>query len=54
MSKLSLEALQERADAVASSELLNAISGGKENTCHDTQEIIDSLNDAQCSTSKQR
>ena len=33
--KLTLDALQERADAVASTELLNSISGGTENACHD-------------------
>ena len=35
MSKLSLEALKERAEAVASVDLLNSISGGTENDCHD-------------------
>lgn len=35
MSKLSLEALKTRAEAVASDELLNTISGGLENACHD-------------------
>ncbi|MCK0125220.1 hypothetical protein MWU76_12505 [Gelidibacter sp. F2691] len=35
MSKLTLEALKERAGAVASTELLNSISGGTENACHD-------------------
>ncbi len=34
--KLTLDALKERADAVASEELLNSISGGTENACHDT------------------
>ena len=34
MSKLSLNALKERAEAVASIELLNSISGGTENSCH--------------------
>ncbi len=33
--KLTLDALQERADAVASTDLLNSISGGTENACHD-------------------
>jgi hypothetical protein len=37
MSKLSLEALKERAEAVASEELLNSISGGTENSCHDDE-----------------
>jgi len=44
MSKLSLDALKERAEAVASEELLNSISGGTENACHDdTQEEEPSL-----------
>ncbi|WP_339708564.1 hypothetical protein [uncultured Kriegella sp.] len=34
MSKLSLDALKQRAEAVASDELLNTISGGLENACH--------------------
>jgi hypothetical protein len=34
--KLSLEALKERAEAVASDGLLSSISGGTENACHDT------------------
>ena len=34
MSKLSLDALKERAGAVASEELLNTISGGTTNDCH--------------------
>jgi hypothetical protein len=33
--KLSLEALKERAEAVASQELLDSISGGIEEACHD-------------------
>jgi hypothetical protein len=33
--KLSLEALKERAEATASNELLETISGGTENACHD-------------------
>lgn len=36
MSKLSLEALKNRAEAIASNELLSSISGGTEDTCHDT------------------
>lgn len=36
MSKLSLEALKERAEATASTELLATISGGVENACHDS------------------
>lgn len=35
MSKLSFDALQKRADEVVSQELLNSISGGTENACHD-------------------
>lgn len=34
MSKLSLDALKERAEATASNELLATISGGTENACH--------------------
>jgi len=34
MSKLSFDALKERAEAVASEDLLNSISGGTENSCH--------------------
>jgi len=33
--KLSLDALKERAEAVASEELLGTISGGLEEACHD-------------------
>lgn len=33
--KLSLEALKERSEAVASTDLLATISGGTENACHD-------------------
>ena len=36
MSKLTLDALKERADFVVSGELLTAISGGTENACHDS------------------
>lgn len=32
--KLSLEALKERAEATSSNELLESISGGTENSCH--------------------
>ena len=35
MGKLSLDALKERAEAVASEDLLNSISGGTQNACHD-------------------
>jgi hypothetical protein len=34
--KLSLDALKERAEATASTELLVTISGGTANACHDT------------------
>lgn len=34
MSKLTLDALKERAEAVTSIELLNSISGGTEKACH--------------------
>ena len=34
MSKLTLDALKERAGDVASDELLTSISGGTENSCH--------------------
>lgn len=36
MSKLSLEALKQRAEAVVSEEMLASISGGEENACHDS------------------
>lgn len=36
MSKLNLDALRMRAEAVASEELLASISGGTANSCHDT------------------
>ena len=35
MSKLSLDALKERAESVASEDLLKSISGGIQNACHD-------------------
>ena len=35
--KLSLDALKERAEATASTELLATISGGTANACHDGQ-----------------
>ena len=37
MSKLNLDALKERAEATASTELLATISGGLDNACHDTK-----------------
>jgi hypothetical protein len=36
MSKLSFDALKERAEVTASTELLASITGGVENACHDT------------------
>jgi hypothetical protein len=36
MHKLNLDALKERAEAIASEELLGTISGGLENSCHVT------------------
>lgn len=38
MSKLSLDALSQRADQTATEDLLNSISGGIENDCHDSNE----------------
>lgn len=35
MSKLTLDALKDRAESVASEDLLLSISGGTENACHD-------------------
>ncbi len=35
MNKLSLDALRQRADSVASEDVLATISGGTENSCHD-------------------
>ncbi|WP_396159385.1 hypothetical protein [Flavobacterium sp.] len=35
MKKLNLDALKERAGAIASTELLASISGGTDNACHD-------------------
>lgn len=35
MSKLSLDALQQRANQVVDNDLLTSISGGTENQCHD-------------------
>ncbi|WP_330442386.1 hypothetical protein [Flavobacterium sp. C4GT6] len=37
MSKLTLEALRLRAEAVASNDLLETISGGTNNDCHDSE-----------------
>lgn len=36
MSKLTLEALKQRAETVTSTDLLLSISGGTENDCHDS------------------
>jgi len=46
MSKLSLDALKERAEAIASEELLGTISGGLEEACHDFNDamIMDAQN----------
>ena len=41
MSKLTLDALKERASEIASDQLMNSISGGLENACHDTYEVPD-------------
>lgn len=38
MSKLTLDALKQRADAVASKDLLSQISGGQQNDCHDEED----------------
>ena len=47
MQKLNLDALKERAEATASTELLATISGGIENACHVEPEkpFITRLND---------
>ena len=42
--KLSLDALKERAEATASTELLATISGGLENACHDHIPLTGNLN----------
>lgn len=51
MSKLSLEALSQRADAVTTDELLNLINGGTENDCHPNEVEVktpcDHINDQQ-------
>jgi len=44
MNKLSLDALRERAEAVASEDLLATISGGTENACHFGDTLRDILN----------
>ena len=48
--KLSLDALKERAEATASTELLATISGGTENSCHNSatdQALIDYIHAGQ-------
>jgi hypothetical protein len=39
MNKLSLDALKQRAEAVASEDVLATISGGLENACHDAPKL---------------
>lgn len=46
MKKLSLEALKQRAEAIASEDLLKTISGGTENSCHN-QGVINHVNHVQ-------
>lgn len=41
--KLSLEDLKERAEAIASEELLETISGGTNNACHDSGGRLQSI-----------
>ncbi|WP_158530870.1 hypothetical protein [Tenacibaculum sp. E3R01] len=41
MNKLSLEALECRVELVVTSELLNSISGGTENACHDESSTLE-------------
>lgn len=36
MTKLSLDALKQKAEAIASEDLLATISGGTQNACHDS------------------
>lgn len=43
MSKLSLDALKERAETTASNELLATISGGVQNACHN-EGVMNHLN----------
>jgi len=40
MNKLSLDALKQRAEAIASEDLLATISGGTENCCHEPNQDI--------------
>lgn len=46
MSKLTLDALKERANGVVSSELLSMISGGLENDCHPEPTVPDEKGEA--------
>ncbi|MEG2078413.1 hypothetical protein [Chryseobacterium sp.] len=41
MNKLSLDALKQRAEAVASEDVLATISGGLENSCHDAPRSLE-------------
>jgi hypothetical protein len=46
MSKLSFDALAERADQVATEDLLNSINGGTENDCHPEPEKEETKEDS--------
>ena len=48
MNKLSFDAFKAKAEEVASNKLLNSISGGTENACHDSSQ--ETLEDAASST----
>jgi hypothetical protein len=37
--KLSLDSLREKAETVVSQELLNSITGGRQNDCHEFDEL---------------
>jgi len=52
MNKLSLDALKQRAEAIASEDLLLSISGGTENACHDGDTAAQPSSPAQPSTPK--
>lgn len=43
MSKLSLDALKNRAEAIASEELMNSITGGNTNKCHPKGQLQDQM-----------
>lgn len=45
MSKLTIDAFKERAEAVTSEDLLNSISGGTENSCHDGHPLNEQYHD---------